>query len=99
MSVEELQLLFEAKWAAKEAGQCLQPVVLKRGYLDTSQGLTITRTEAMALIRAQCRMERARVHARQAKEAAACARESLERAARAAARLEFNNRALALRML
>ena len=99
MSVEELQLLFEAKRAAKEASECLQPVVLKRGYFDTSRGLTLTSTEAMALIQAQYRMERARFNARQAKEAAACAIESLERAARAAARLEFNNRVLALRML
>ena len=99
MSAEEFQLLFESKRAAKEAGQCLQPIVLKRGYLNTSQGLSLTSTEAMALIQALCRMERARFIARQAKEAAACARESLERAARAAACLEFNNRALALRML
>ena len=43
-------------------------------------------------------LERARFNARQAKEAAACARESLEMAVRAVTCVEFNNKTLALRI-
>lgn len=98
MSMEELKSLFEAKRVANASGQCLQPVVLKKGYLDTSRALTLTSAEAMAMIQSQCKAEIAKLHAHQAKEAAACAKKGFEKAAKCAERLEFSNRDLAIRM-
>ena len=43
--VEELADLFEKMRTATRLGLCFQPLVLRRGWVDKSKGLTLTRPD------------------------------------------------------
>ena len=60
LGVEELSILLEEKREAKRHGMCFQPIVLRRGWVDTSKGLTLTRRDVMELVTAQERKEKAK---------------------------------------
>ena len=60
LDVEELSILLEEKREAKRHGMCFQPIVLRRGWVDISKGLTFTRRDVMELVTAQERKEKAK---------------------------------------
>ena len=50
MSLDELETLLEAKRARVRAGDCLQPVVVRRGNVCTEQGLLVNEEQALAVV-------------------------------------------------
>lgn len=46
----ELKALLEAKRERVKAGDFLQPVVLKRGHVNTENGLLVTADESLKLV-------------------------------------------------
>ena len=60
VTVQELSQLLEERRTEKRAGLKLQPVVLKRGSVDTTYGLNLTSQEAFELCASQVRADRAR---------------------------------------
>ena len=51
VSLQEMELLLEEKRERRREGSTIAPVVMRKGYLDTKQGLVLTSNEALRLIR------------------------------------------------
>lgn len=97
-SVEQLRTILEEKRQAKRNGLSIQPVVLKRGYVDTSRGLTLTSTEAMSLVRAQEHSEKVKWAQKGLKQAEKSERKNRDYAFTRAARLESEAKRLEYRV-
>lgn len=98
VDVDELRALFEAKREAALQDSVLQPVVVRRGYVDTRLGLLLTTEEAMHAARAQEASSRAKYLEKKARDAAKETREETARAKIRAAREAFEARRQAYRV-
>lgn len=67
--VKEMENLITAKRERLRQGHDIQPVVLRRGFVDTTQGMVLTREEAMKLVEKNEDLYRRKKQAAHAKEA------------------------------
>ena len=65
LTVDELADLFELKRSERRNGLGLRPRMMANGYLDTSAGLVLTTTSAMALVYGKFKRDRAKLDAQQ----------------------------------
>ena len=68
MTVEELANMLEMKRSDRRNGLGLRPTMTSNGYLDTSAGLVLTTTSAMALVYGKFKRDRAKMKAQQLRE-------------------------------
>lgn len=98
LSTDDLKRMMEEKRSAVRNGDCLQPVVSKRGSIDTANGLVVTSEGALRLIEAQQSAICARKKRKDLQDSRLLVRQEEERAARQASRVEFEKQALAFRV-
>ena len=80
MPVDDILRLLEQKRLACRSEMGIQPIVLKRGFLDTSKGLTLTSSEAMKIIEREEAIKQAKRDEVNAKRAATEAKRALQAA-------------------
>lgn len=90
LSIQGMFRLLEQKRLACRYNIGIQPVVLRRGFLDTSKGLTLTSDEAMALIERGEAGKKSKHQEAETRKAAAAARNALQYAKRRKAREEMD---------
>lgn len=75
LDVDKLAEVFERKRQKKRDELCVKPVTVRRGWVDTSKGLKLTRTDVMNLVERKERIEKAKRTAASLKEAVASEKE------------------------
>jgi DDE superfamily endonuclease len=58
VSVTDMQVMLDEKRKKLREGMCIQPAVIKRGFVDTSAGLELTQPDVMRLVEARENTER-----------------------------------------
>lgn len=94
LNAEALLTLLEEKRDRIRKGECLQSVVLRRGYLDTSQGLLMSRPDCVKAIETKETEERLKFASKAAQDARDRVKIERERAVKRAERARFERWAL-----
>jgi hypothetical protein len=58
VSLTDMQVMLDENTMKVKEGMCIQPAVIKRGFVDTSAGLVLTQPDVMRLVEAREKAER-----------------------------------------
>jgi hypothetical protein len=67
VSLTDMQVMLDENTMKVKEGMCIQPAVIKRGFVDTSAGLVLTQPDVMRLVEAREKAERIKYRASVAK--------------------------------